>query len=164
MFPVVHIHRWAGLQHVSNRGWRKAQQEFSEGISSSAGIGHRAARVAAIQGKSIHRGIPDHVATHPKCVFANDPCQGVSESDQILIQRTERIASAIGEVRKSPASREKDSRVTKGGKREWSNDRAIGIDITLIEANAGEKTFQGRIAMPQKALPVKATAHLVDFV
>ena len=118
MLPVVHVHRWARLQNVSHRCRRKAQQKSSEGIRSCASVCHRSARVATIQGESIYGGISHDVTTHSEVVFAQNPGQRISERNQVLIQRAESIASAIREVRKGPASVEKDSRMAKSGKRE----------------------------------------------
>ena len=93
-------------------------------------------------------------------MFAHNPGQRIAERNQVLVQRAEGVAPAICKSRESIAKA--DRRVTKRGKREWTHDCSVRIDITLVETNAGEKSLQGRIAMSQKTLPVEPTTRLVD--
>src|SRR5690349_4130722 len=53
--------------------------------------------------------------------------------------------------------------MTERGEGERAHHGTVGVDIALVEADAGKKSLQRCIAMPQKSFPVKPTPHLVDF-
>src|SRR5207248_7471084 len=112
-----------------------------------------------IQSEAIHSSVSNDVTTHSEVVLTDNPSQGIPEGNQILIERTEGIPAAVGECCEGIA--EIDGRVTKGGERERTHNRAICIDVTLVETDARKKTCKRGVAVTQETLPIKPPASFV---
>src|SRR5438309_8092376 len=100
-----------------------------EGVCPRPKVCHQAAGVSTVQREAIHGSVPHNVAAHAEIVLADNPRQRISEGDQILVQRTERVAPAVCEGRKSTTKI--DGRMAERGKCKWPYDRAVGINVAL---------------------------------
>ncbi len=87
------------------------------------------------------------------------PRQGISESDQPLIFRPVSISASVRE--RSKIATETDSRMPERAERELSNNGAVGGDVRRIKADAGKKTLQCSVAVPEKVLLVESTTRFV---
>src|SRR5262249_15455759 len=149
---------------VRHAGWREPHQEVGESIGAGARVGHGAARVAPVDCETVYCSVANKVSTHLQAMFTEYPGIGIAEGQQVLVQRTVRIASDVSEVGEPYATGEEDRRVTKGLEFVRPDDGAIGSDRSLVEADAAKETSQSRIAMAAKSLMIEAGTRFVDDI
>src|SRR5439155_21290518 len=144
---------------ISHAGWGLTEKEICEWVSVAAPIGHRPSWVAPVDSKAIHCGVSHQIGAHLEIVFAENPGKSVSKCHQVLVQGTICIPPAVLERRKSAA--EIDGGVTERLQFRSAHDCSIGVDIRLIETDAGKKTLQGGVAVAAQFLEIETSTRFV---
>ena len=101
--PVVDVHRRTRRIDVRNARWRAPHQEVGERAGTGPGVSHGTTRVAAVDCETVDGGITDEVGACLQTVLAKDPGECVTKGDQVLVEWSIRIATAISECCKSSA-------------------------------------------------------------
>jgi len=134
----------------------RAENQSSAAIDDFVATSHFEADLAAT------RGIRDKIGAHLEIVFAENPGKSVSKCHQVLVQGTICIPPAVLERRKSAA--EIDGGVTERLQFRSAHDCSIGVDIGLIETDAGKKTLQGGVAVAAQFLEIETSTRFVHQV
>jgi len=84
-----------GFDTVLHAAWRQAQQEVGERGQPCSRVGHRAARVSAIQGKAVLSRVIDHVSAIRKVCLPRIQVRVSPYVTKVLVQRAERVSSTV---------------------------------------------------------------------